>query len=163
MSHRYHTREMARLGGNLKLMPILGSILAFTAFASLGLPGLAGFWGEFMSLLGAYNPAEGLPSDIVPDRHGAGSRRHGADRRLHAVDAPEGQSRRAERRSGKGHQFHDVDRFELAAWVPLIILIVAIGVFPKIIFGATTDAVVDLVSGTFATDATAALTRVFGG
>ena len=47
--------------------------------------------------------------------------------------------------------------------MPLIILIVAIGVFPKIIFGATTDAVVDLVSGTFATDATAALTRVLGG
>ncbi len=46
---------------------------------------------------------------------------------------------------------------------PLIVLIVAIGVFPKIIFGATTDAVVDLVSGTFATDATAALTRVLGG
>ena len=51
---------MARLGGNLKLMPILGGIFAFTAMASLGLPGLAGFWGEFMSLLGAYNPLEGL-------------------------------------------------------------------------------------------------------
>ena len=101
MSHRYHTREMARLGGNLKLMPILGSILAFTAFASLGLPGLAGFWGEFMSLLGAYNPAEGLPSDAVPDRDGAGCHRHGAHGGLHAVDAAEGQSRRAQRRSGK--------------------------------------------------------------
>ena len=28
--------------------------------ASLGLPGLAGFWGEFMALLGAYNPLDGL-------------------------------------------------------------------------------------------------------
>jgi NADH-quinone oxidoreductase subunit M len=63
----------------------------------------------------------------------------------------------------EGHHLHDVDRFELAAWTPLIILIFAIGIFPKIIFAATTDAVVDLVSGTFATDATAALARTFGG
>ena len=60
MSHRYHTREMARLGGNQKLMPIMGGISGFTAMASLGLPGLAGFWGEFMALLGSYNPLEGL-------------------------------------------------------------------------------------------------------
>jgi NADH-quinone oxidoreductase subunit M len=60
MSHRYHTREMSRLGGNIKLMPVMGGILAFTAMASLGLPGLAGFWGEFMSLIGSYNPLEGL-------------------------------------------------------------------------------------------------------
>jgi NADH-quinone oxidoreductase subunit M len=67
----------------------------------------------------------------------------------------------------EGHTFHDVDRYELAAWVPLIILIVAIGVFPKIIFGATTDAVVDLVSGTFGSrtieSGAALLTRIAGG
>jgi len=38
---------------------VLGGILAFAAIASLGLPGLAGFWGEFMSLLGAFNPFSG--------------------------------------------------------------------------------------------------------
>ena len=32
----------------------------FTAMASLGLPGLAGFWGEFMSLVSSYNPLDGL-------------------------------------------------------------------------------------------------------
>ncbi len=57
MSHRYHTREMARLGGNMKVMPIMGGILGFTAMASLGLPGLAGFWGEFMALLWCVQPA----------------------------------------------------------------------------------------------------------
>ncbi len=162
MSHRYHTREMARLGGNLKLMPILGSILAFTAFASLGLPGLAGFWGEFMSLLGAYNPAEGLPLTLFRTAMVLGAIGTVLTAgymlwMLQKVNLGEPSS------EWEGHQFHDADRFELAAWVPLIILIVAIGVFPKIIFGATTDAVVNLVSGTFATDTTAVLTRVFGG
>jgi len=162
MSHRYHTREMARLGGNLKLMPILGSILAFTAFASLGLPGLAGFWGEFMSLLGAYNLAEGLPLTLFRTAMVLGAIGTVLTAgymlwMLQKVNLGEPSS------EWEGHQFHDADRFELAAWVPLIILIVAIGVFPKIIFGATTDAVVNLVSGTFATDPTAVLTRVFGG
>ena len=64
MSHRYHTREMAELGGNQKLMPLMGVVLGFTAMASLGLPGLAGFWGEFMSLMGSFNPLEGQPVEL---------------------------------------------------------------------------------------------------
>lgn len=57
----------------------------------------------------------------------------------------------------EGHEFHDVDRFELAAWVPLIILIVVIGVYPKIVFGSTTDTVVSLVDTVFRSDITASL------
>ena len=34
--------------------------MGFCAMASLGLPGLAGFWGEFPAILSAYNPAGGL-------------------------------------------------------------------------------------------------------
>jgi NADH-quinone oxidoreductase subunit M len=37
-----------------------GALLAFAAMASLGLPGLAGFWGELYVLIGAYQPASGL-------------------------------------------------------------------------------------------------------
>ena len=37
-------------------MPQLGWILGFCAMASLGLPGLAGFWGEFPAILSAYSP-----------------------------------------------------------------------------------------------------------
>ena len=36
--------------------PRLGALLAFAAVASLGLPGLAGFWGEMLALLGSYDP-----------------------------------------------------------------------------------------------------------
>src|SRR3989442_6288877 len=44
---RYHTRMIADIGGGLMLkVPKLGAIFAFTAIASLGLPRLAGFWGE---------------------------------------------------------------------------------------------------------------------
>ncbi|MBB1260485.1 complex I subunit 4 family protein [Streptomyces alkaliterrae] len=40
--------------------PRFGGLLAFAAVASLGLPGLAGFWGEMLALLGAFHPADGL-------------------------------------------------------------------------------------------------------
>ncbi|MCU1389492.1 MAG: nuoM, partial [Ilumatobacteraceae bacterium] len=56
---RYHTLEIKRLGGMLKQMPKLGWIMGFCAMASLGLPGLAGFWGEFPAIVSAYNPFGG--------------------------------------------------------------------------------------------------------
>ena len=60
IKHRYHTLEIKRLSGMLIQMPRLGYILGFAAMASLGLPGLAGFWGEFPAILSAYNPHPAL-------------------------------------------------------------------------------------------------------
>ena len=148
MSHRYHTREMARLGGNQKLMPVMGTILGFTAMASLGLPGLAGFWGEFMSLLGAFNPLEGLSLGLFRTAMVLGAIGTVLTAgymlwMLQKVNLGEPGE------EWVGHEFHDVDRYEMTAWAPLIILIVVIGVFPRFIFGATTDAVVGLVNRAF--------------
>ena len=66
VKHRYHTLEIKRLGGMLIQMPKLGWVLGFAAMASLGLPGLAGFWGEFPALLASWNPNEeiGLSTDL---------------------------------------------------------------------------------------------------
>jgi NADH-quinone oxidoreductase subunit M len=49
---RYHTKEIAKLRGVIAAVPALGVIFTFACFASLGLPGLAGFVGEFTSLMG---------------------------------------------------------------------------------------------------------------
>ena len=57
---RFHTLEIRRLGGLLIQAPKMGWVLGLCVMASLGLPGLAGFWGEFPAILSAYNPAEGL-------------------------------------------------------------------------------------------------------
>jgi NADH-quinone oxidoreductase subunit M len=163
MSHRYHTREMARLGGNIKLMPVIGGILAFTAMASLGLPGLAGFWGEFMSLVASYNPLEGLSLGVFRTAMvlGAIGTVLTAGYMLWMLQRVNLGEPNAE---WDGHDFHDADRFELAAWVPLIVLIVVIGFYPKVIFNSTTDAVTSMVEMVFGTDtATASLTTVKGG
>ena len=54
---RSHTREIARIGGLSVATPVIGGLLAFASFASLGLPGLSGFVGEFLSLVGAWQSA----------------------------------------------------------------------------------------------------------
>ncbi|MFE3368364.1 NADH-quinone oxidoreductase subunit M [Streptomyces sp. NPDC059173] len=62
---RYGTADLDTLAGATGAAlygraPRLGALLAFAAVASLGLPGLAGFWGEMLTLFGAYSPGEGL-------------------------------------------------------------------------------------------------------
>ncbi|NNC75353.1 MAG: NADH-quinone oxidoreductase subunit M [Acidimicrobiia bacterium] len=51
---RRHTRLISDYGGIARVMPIYAGFFLFTAFASIGLPGLNGFIGEFKVLLGAY-------------------------------------------------------------------------------------------------------------
>ncbi|HZU86814.1 MAG TPA: NADH-quinone oxidoreductase subunit M [Anaerolineaceae bacterium] len=51
---RTHTRDLRDFGGLFALMPKYGTILLFTAMASLGLPGLAGFVSEFMVVRGSW-------------------------------------------------------------------------------------------------------------
>ena len=56
---RAHTRDLKAFGGLGTKLPYYYGITLVTAFASLGLPGLAGFWSEFFVFRGAL--------DIIPD------------------------------------------------------------------------------------------------
>jgi len=51
---RTHTRKLKDFGGLFPLAPVYGGILIFTAMASLGLPGLNGFVSEFLVVRGAW-------------------------------------------------------------------------------------------------------------
>src|SRR5919106_1355139 len=142
---RYHTREIAEIGGGmLQKVPYLGSILAFTAIASLGLPALAGFWGEVMALLSSYNPAEGLSVGLFRTLMvfgGIGTILTAGYflwmlQRVNLGAVPE---RWAEK------QLSDVNAYEYVAWAPLLVGILALGIFPRLIFGVTSEAVGALV------------------
>ncbi|HWP01565.1 MAG TPA: NADH-quinone oxidoreductase subunit M [Methylococcus sp.] len=54
LQERLHTREMGNMGGFWTLAPRLGAITLFFAVASLGMPGLGNFVGEFLVLLGGF-------------------------------------------------------------------------------------------------------------
>jgi NADH-quinone oxidoreductase subunit M len=60
LQERLHTRELAEMGGLWETMPALGGAGMVFAMASLGLPGLGDFVGEFLILLGAYRAHVGL-------------------------------------------------------------------------------------------------------
>ncbi|MEI7702740.1 MAG: NADH-quinone oxidoreductase subunit M [Planctomycetia bacterium] len=51
---RYHTREMSEMGGLATRLPRIAVFMVFIAMSSIGLPGLNGFVGEFLSLAGMF-------------------------------------------------------------------------------------------------------------
>jgi len=54
LSDRRHTRLIAEYGGLKKVMPRLVAVFLIVTLSSIGLPGLNGFVGEFLILLGAF-------------------------------------------------------------------------------------------------------------
>ena len=87
---RYHTREIGKMGGLARRLPWLAFFMLLFTFSSIGLPGLNGFAGEFMVLLGMFQRAWGelphvlpaqLQSDLGPRRG-----RRGVGSLVHAVD-----------------------------------------------------------------------------
>jgi len=51
---RTHDRTIAKMGGLAALTPVYAAIFGFFVFASAGLPGLSGFVGEFLTLVGSF-------------------------------------------------------------------------------------------------------------
>lgn len=60
LQERIHTRDMRQMGGLWPMVPRMGAVTLLFALASLGLPGLGNFIGEFLVLLGAYRANVGL-------------------------------------------------------------------------------------------------------
>jgi NADH-quinone oxidoreductase subunit M len=60
---RAHHRELARFGGLATTMPVYTGFSTVACFANLGLPGLCGFIGEVMVLIGAFQAAK--PDSII--------------------------------------------------------------------------------------------------
>jgi NADH-quinone oxidoreductase subunit M len=50
---RYHTREIARLGGLSRAVPVASAFFIIAALTGAGIPGLASFWAELLVFLGA--------------------------------------------------------------------------------------------------------------
>ncbi|WP_432116486.1 complex I subunit 4 family protein [Streptomyces sp. S1] len=147
---RYGTADLDTLAGATGAAlygraPRLGALLAFAAVASLGLPGLAGFWGEMLALFGAFDPAEGLsrPAFLTFTAIGAFGTLLTAAYLLIVVrrvcmggPRPAGET-----------AIPDVQGYEFAAWTPLVALTVLAGLWPAVLLGLTDPAVQKLLAG----------------
>jgi NADH-quinone oxidoreductase subunit M len=63
LQQRMHTRELGRMGGLWETMPRLSGSALFFALASLGMPGLGDFVGEFLVLFGVWRVS--IPLAVV--------------------------------------------------------------------------------------------------
>jgi NADH-quinone oxidoreductase subunit M len=131
LQERTGTREMGRLGGLLARIPRLGWCFILGAFASLGLPGLAHFPAEFQMFLGAFRVWTWAASAAVIGLVLTAALYLRAIRSVFLGQPPE-----------RGAGMRDLGLREAAAVVPLLVLIVAIGVAPRILL--------DIIHGTAA-------------
>ncbi|MDK0521488.1 NADH-quinone oxidoreductase subunit M [Streptomyces sp. ML-6] len=145
---RYGTADLDTLSGATGAAlygraPRLGGLLAFAAVASLGLPGLAGFWGEMLALFGSFDPADGLsrPAFLTFMSIAAFGTLLTAAYMLMVVRRVCMGEKREEPRLA------DVQAYEFAAWTPLVALTVLAGLWPAVLLGLTDPAVQKLLAG----------------
>ncbi|MFG2087817.1 NuoM family protein [Spirillospora sp. NPDC048824] len=148
VKERWGTTDMDALGGGmLGTSPRLASILTFASVASLGLPGLAGFWGEMLALLGAYRPHAGLPREtfvtfMAVAALGAALTAAYFLRMLSKITHGPADGAAVARRPAAA-----VSLQEYAAWAPLIALTLLVGLWPKTLLDVTTGPVRALFGG----------------
>jgi NADH-quinone oxidoreductase subunit M len=132
---RRHSRLIADFGGLWAVVPVFSAILMLVTFSSIGLPGLNGFVGEFLILVGAFqwSRAAAVLGTVgivfaavyllwMYQRVVFGELRHEANRRL-----------------------PDLNAREIWTLVPIVVLIVWIGVYPKPFTAVTETAVTELL------------------
>lgn len=131
---RTHTREISRFGGFGSLAPRWGTALTFGALASLGLPGLSGFPGEFLSVVEAFRAWEWW---VVPATVGvvlaAAYNLRAVREVVHGPPAEE------------WREMRDLSAGDLIPVGILAFGIVALGVWPKLVLAMTGDALATIV------------------
>ncbi len=137
VKERAGTGELARLGGLRERAPVLAGVLGFAAIASLGLPGLAGFWGEIFAVVAAFQRGGAWVVLGVLAATGAALTAAYFLRLLRRVShgepapAPAGMAPLA--------------RVEVVAWAPLVVLTLAVGLLPALVLAVAYDPVTALL------------------
>ncbi|MFE7664290.1 complex I subunit 4 family protein [Streptomyces celluloflavus] len=139
--------------------PRFGGLLAFSAVASLGIPGLAGFWGEMLAMFGAFRPAAGLSRPAFLTfmvLAGLGTLLTAAYLLLVVrrvcmggtpAAAPAGPAPDSAPVPAPAPAVADIAGYEYAAWTPLAVLTVLAGLWPAALLGLTDPAVQQLLGG----------------
>ena len=127
---RVHTRDIDKFGGLAKEMPLYTALVGFAFMASLGLPGLSGFWGEAMTFIGAF------PRFRVLTMLAATGVIVTAAYHLWALQRMFLGKFREEWRTSKylepfGGKFPEINGRELLSLAPLAVLVLVLGFWPR--------------------------------
>ncbi len=136
---RTHDRAIAKMGGLGAPVPVYAAILGFFVFASVGLPGLSGFVGEFLVLVGswAYNPWVAVASTFCMIFAAA----YLLWMLQRVAFGPV-----SEFLKGLGHHLTDITPVEILTLAPLGALVVVLGLFPGLILGLVDGSVRDVLA-----------------
>ncbi|MBE1485236.1 complex I subunit 4 family protein [Plantactinospora soyae] len=126
---RTHTGSLAELGGLRESTPRLAGLLGFAAIASLGLPGLAGFWGEAFAVVAAWRVGGPFWTTLAVLAALGGALTAAYLLRL-LRRVTHGPTTPAVLTLTPG-----LAGAELAAWGPLVLLALAIGLAPTLVLG----------------------------
>src|SRR3954468_9771856 len=135
---RRHTRLIEAYGGIAKVVPIFSLILTVVALSSIGLPGLNGFVGEFLVLLGSFSVYPWATGIATTGVIFAAAYLLWALQRMifNRLDKPENEG------------LTDLSGRELAVLIPLMIGIVWLGLFPGPVLRRMEPAAQRFVEGT---------------
>ncbi len=132
---RRHTREIAELGGLQKPAPLLAAAFTVVMLSSIGLPGLNGFVGEFLVLLGAFVAHRWWAVVAAAGVVVAALYLLWAYQRVFHGPA-----------EGANAEIPDLSLREGLTLAPLVVLIVFLGVYPKPVLDRVEPAVTALVA-----------------
>lgn len=121
VQERTRTRDLDELGGLMGPMPLYGGLVALAAFASLGLPGLAQFPAELQIFLATFDVWPAVAAVVA-----FGIAVTAALFLLALQRAFLGET------SLRWRGLRDLDGRERLALVPLAVLIIALGVYPRL-------------------------------
>lgn len=152
---RYHTRQISELGGIAKRTPVLATFAVIFTMASIGLPGLNGFVGEFLILIGTFQrawvdaPGPLGPQLIVVAVLAVSGVVLGAWYMLWMVQRVFfGPLKEAHLPPSDADKVRDLSPHEILALAPLVVLIVWIGLYPKLFLRPIAPAAREIISRT---------------
>jgi proton-translocating NADH-quinone oxidoreductase chain M len=139
--HKAHTRDLRRFGGLWHIVPVFGGLFFFTSMASLGLPGLNGFTGEWLIVSGAFTlfPVLVLISMLGLLLTGAYILK-GIQKVLQGPPNPEWEAYH------KHHHNLEISYRETAAMAPLVALMLITGLYPNWILPVINSRVAEILA-----------------
>ena len=136
---RHETPELGQLRVLYGGVPRLSGVFAFAAMASMGLPGLAGFWGEMLAIRSAVEPASALPDTtftVLAVIAGLGV----ILTSVYFLTLLRGMLQGTPADPGRDAVVLDVEPLEWVAWSPLVVLTLVLGIMPGVLLSPVGEA-----------------------